>query len=104
MQKQKRASPMGVFGDDLVKGADAIAEFIFGDSSRRRAVYNLADPAKGNVRLPTFHLCGFLCARKSQLKTWAESLAGTVQEATSALPREPETSGRRGRGRPRKAA
>jgi len=50
-----------VFSDDLLEGAEAIAEFMFGDKGRRRRVYYLANG------LPIFRLGTTLCARKSAL-------------------------------------
>jgi hypothetical protein len=47
--------------DDLLEGAEAIAEFVFGDKSRRRRVYYLIDV------LPIFRLGNTVCARKSAL-------------------------------------
>jgi hypothetical protein len=51
------------FAGDLLRGADEIAEFLFGDRKLRRKVYHLAAS-----RLPVFKLGGsMLCARKSVL-------------------------------------
>ena len=55
--------------DDLLEEADAIAEFLFGDRKRRRAIYHLASK-KG---LPTFRMGTKLCARKSALLEWIAS-------------------------------
>jgi len=53
--------------DDLLRGADEIAEFIFGKSkSGRRKVYYLAEC----TRLPVFRLGSVLCARRSVLLKW----------------------------------
>jgi hypothetical protein len=55
--------------DDILKGADAIAEFLFHGTSEhqrgrnRRKVYYLAETSK----LPFFRLGALLCARKSVL-------------------------------------
>jgi hypothetical protein len=51
---------------DLLRGADAIAEFLFGDRSQRRKVYHLAETS----RLPVFRLGALLCARRSVLLNW----------------------------------
>ena len=40
--------------DDLLRGADEIAEFIFGNAKHRRKVYYLTNGAK--VRLPVFRM------------------------------------------------
>jgi hypothetical protein len=54
------------FAEDLLEGADAIAEFLFGDRKFRRKVYHLA-----SKRLPVFTLGGsMLHARKSVLLKW----------------------------------
>lgn len=55
--------------DDILEGADAIADFLFrvtSDDQRgrnRRKVYHLAESS----RLPIFRLGSLLCARKSKL-------------------------------------
>ena len=46
---------------DILEGADAIAEFLFGSKESRRKVYYLAECSK----LPIFRLGSVLCARKS---------------------------------------
>lgn len=64
-----RASPATAepcLSDDLLRGADKIAEFIFGDKSKTRAIYHIASTS----RLPHFKLGAVLCARKSQLIAW----------------------------------
>jgi hypothetical protein len=48
---------------DILEGADAIAEFLFGSREHRRKVYYLAECSK----LPIFRLGSVLCARKSVL-------------------------------------
>ena len=52
--------------EDLLRGADQIAEFIFGDARERRKVYHLSERS----RLPVFRLGSVLCARKSTLMEW----------------------------------
>ncbi len=52
--------------DDLLRGAEAIAEFLYGDATQRRKVYHLAETS----RLPIFRLGSVLCARKSVLIQW----------------------------------
>jgi len=52
--------------DDLLTGADAIAEFMFGDAARRRRVYYLVECG----RLPVFRVGQTLFARKSTLLAW----------------------------------
>jgi hypothetical protein len=51
---------------DILRGADEIAEFIFGERGDRRKVYYLAECS----RLPVFRLGSVLCARKSVLLHW----------------------------------
>lgn len=54
--------------DDMLRGAEAIAEFLFGDARQRRKVYHVVECGK----LPTFRLGAILCARKSKLLEWIE--------------------------------
>ena len=61
---------------DLMRGADAIRVFLFGDTpdgkqaeSNRRSVYHLAD----KHGLPLFKLGGVLCGRKSTILRWIEA-------------------------------
>jgi len=65
--------------DDLLRGADEIAEFIFGARGSRRKVYYLAETS----HLPVFRLGAVLCARRSVLLKW---IAG--QESRVRPPRE----------------
>jgi hypothetical protein len=64
---------------DLLRGADQIAEFIFGARGSRRKVYYLAETS----HLPVFRLGAVLCARRSVLLRW---IAG--QESRVRPPRE----------------
>lgn len=52
--------------DDMLRGADEIADFVFGNKSQRRKVYHLAETS----RLPVFRLGSVLCARRSVLMAW----------------------------------
>ncbi len=56
------------FSKDLLRGAHAIAEFIYGDKQYRRKVFHLASTSK----LPVFKLGSMICARKSVLLKWIE--------------------------------
>ena len=58
-------------GNDLLRGADAIAEFLFGDPRLRRKVYYLT--SEGRVQLPHFRLGTTICARRSTLLRWIEA-------------------------------
>jgi hypothetical protein len=60
--------------DDLLRGADAIAEFVFGSAKHRRKVYYLATEAK--LRMPVFRIGSVICARKSTLIEWIERQEG----------------------------
>jgi hypothetical protein len=72
----KATRPLGVTGeaiplaDDLLRGANEIAMFIYGtdqDADCRR-VYHAAS----KHGLPTFKLGGVICARKSTILAWIE--------------------------------
>ncbi len=75
MQQEMRAGPATeevcpTLAEDLLRGADAIAVFVFGDAKARRKVYYYASEAK--VRMPTFRMGNVICARKSKLIDWIE--------------------------------
>jgi hypothetical protein len=75
MQQEMRAGPATeevcpTLAEDLLRGADAIALFVFGDAKARRKVYYYASEAK--VRMPTFRMGNVICARKSKLIDWIE--------------------------------
>ncbi|MFC5359520.1 hypothetical protein [Azospirillum himalayense] len=53
-------------GEDLLEGADAIAEFVYGDAADKRKVYHLVQ----NGRFPAFRLGDKVCARKSTVLEW----------------------------------
>jgi len=57
------------FSTDLLRGADAIAEFLYGQRAARRKVYHLV----ASSHLPVFKLGSMICARKSVLLEWIES-------------------------------
>jgi hypothetical protein len=52
--------------DDILRGADEIASFLFGSRASRRKVYYPAECTK----LPIFRLGSVLCARRSVLLNW----------------------------------
>jgi hypothetical protein len=62
--------------EDLMTGAESIAEFIFGDASEanRRRVYHSAD----KLGLPCFKMGGTLCARRSTIVAWIERQEGVL--------------------------
>jgi hypothetical protein len=53
-------------GDDLLEGAEAIAEFVYGSDKERRKVYHLAQAG----RIPVFRMGNTICARKSVVMDW----------------------------------
>jgi len=57
------------FSRDMLRGADAVAEFLYGSKNYRRKVYHLA----GTSNLPIFKLGSMICARKSVLLAWVEA-------------------------------
>jgi hypothetical protein len=63
-----KENPPSALADDILRGADEIAEFIFGARGSRRKVYYLAEC----TRLPVFRLGSVLCARRSVLMRWIE--------------------------------
>lgn len=66
---------------DILEGAEAIAEFIFGDPRRKRAIYHYAQ----TKRLPVFRLGTNVLARKSKLREWiAEQEAAAVRPSGKA--------------------
>jgi hypothetical protein len=56
------------FAKDLLRGAEAIADFLYGDVKLRRRVYHLI----GTSNLPVFKLGAMICARKSVLLQWVK--------------------------------
>jgi hypothetical protein len=67
----------GSIAGDILHGAEAIAEFLYGDPKHRRRVYNLIDAG----RLPHFRLGMGICARKSVLMAWIKSQEETPPPA-----------------------
>lgn len=57
------------FASDLLRGAEAIAEFLYGDPELRRKVYHLCATSS----FPNFRLGSMLCARKSVVLKWIEN-------------------------------
>jgi hypothetical protein len=54
------------FAQDMLRGADAIAQFLYGDRELRRKVYHLV----ATSHLPVFKLGSMICARKSVILKW----------------------------------
>lgn len=57
-------------GDDLLYGAKAIADYMFGDDSKKiqRRVYNYC----ANKQIPFFKMGSTVCAKKSRIDEWIE--------------------------------
>ncbi len=67
-QKMQQTVTEVTLGDDLLRGADEIARFLFGDVKHRRKVYYLTGEApKG---MPHFKMGSVICARKSTILNW----------------------------------
>ena len=66
--------PPPSLGDDLLRGAEEIAAFLFGDPKLRRKVYYLTGDA--TIRIPHFKLGSMICARKSTLLRWIADKEG----------------------------
>jgi hypothetical protein len=52
--------------DRIIRGADAIAEYIFGDRRHRRKIYYLAECSK----IPIWRLGSTLCLRPATYESW----------------------------------
>jgi hypothetical protein len=57
------------FAADMLRGADEIALYLYGDREQRRKVYHLV----ATSRLPVFKLGSMICARRSVLLKWVEN-------------------------------
>ena len=55
-------------GGDVRRGAEAIAEFLYGDKRHRRRVYHLCE----TNQIPHFKLGAIVCARESTLLSWIQ--------------------------------
>jgi hypothetical protein len=56
----------------MLRGADQIADFFYGDKTQRRKVYHLV----ATSNLPVFKLGSMICARKSILLRWIAEQEG----------------------------
>jgi hypothetical protein len=77
-------SEPAILATDILRGAEAIAVFLFGTANARRQVYRLSTEVPPGMRLPTFKLGnGTLCARRSAILRWIneQELARTSGEA-----------------------
>ena len=72
-------APSPELAEDLLRGADAIAEFIFGDKGSRRKVYYLAETS----HLPVFRLGAVLCARRSVVLRWIAGQESRIRTSAS---------------------
>lgn len=75
--------------DDLLRGADAIAEFVFGDRRHRRKVYYLTSVA--THPLPHFRIGAHLCARRSALRQWLADLEACGGSPSPTPPKRPSS-------------
>ncbi len=74
----EKHSPFDMSGD-ILRGADKIAEFLFGDPKLRRKVYHLVETG----RLPVFRLGTTICARKSTLVAFIEQQEHATKPASN---------------------
>jgi|SRR5258707_10197888 hypothetical protein len=56
------------FAKDLLRGAEEIAQFLFGDRALRRKAYHLV----ASSNFPAFRLGSLVCARKSVVLEWVK--------------------------------
>lgn len=63
---QTEPQSVTALSDDMIEGADGLAEFIFGDPKKRRKVYHLAEQSD----LPVFRLGSKICGRRSVILQW----------------------------------
>ncbi len=74
IDSMKQTETEATLGDDLLRGADEIARFMFNDVKHRRKVYYLTGEAtKG---LPHFKMGSVICARKSTILNWIAEQEG----------------------------
>ncbi len=76
-------------GGDILRGADDLATFIYGDANiygdakHRRKAYNLVE----TNRMPYFRLGAIICARRSILTAW---IVEQERRSTAEDPRDSE--------------
>jgi len=67
-QEQTTSPPIVKKSDDMIRGAAAIAEYMFGDRCYRRRVYHLVQTS----RIPIARIGSTLCLRPSTYQRWLE--------------------------------
>jgi len=83
--------PDAELAQDLLRGADEIAEFLFGSGRQyRRKVYHLV----ATSTLPVFKLGSMICARKSVLFRWIEAQEGRHANDNTAVAQEHVKTGK----------
>ena len=68
-QQQAPIPPAVPASDEMIRGAAAIAEFMFGNRCYRRRVYHLVQTS----RIPIARIGSTLCLRPSTYRKWIES-------------------------------
>jgi len=68
MNQEQNTSPPSVKSEDMIRGAAAIAECMFGDRRYRRRVYHLVQTS----RIPIARVGSTLCLRPSTYQEWIE--------------------------------
>src|SRR5215469_17896259 len=65
--------------NDLLRGATAIALFLFDDPEQRRIIYHMFE----KKRIPAFRVGKRIYARKSSLSIWIDRLEASQNESSS---------------------
>ncbi len=81
-----RSEEMPIFstvsiGDDVLKGAESIACFIYGCADDRRKIYHLAQTGK----IPVFRMGNTICARKSTILRWIAEQESKASGGTAGM-------------------
>lgn len=58
---------------DRLFGAEAIAEYVYGDRAKVRKVYNLRQRSRPPHRFPIYRLNGELVALRSEIDAWFDA-------------------------------
>ena len=74
IQATEKTATEAPLSDDLLRGAEEIAIFMFGDVKHRRKVYYLTGEAPRG--LPHFKMGSVICARKSTIRAWIAEQEG----------------------------